>query len=130
MNFTTNRSVPFEINDISHGFQELKGLVKLSEKGFELEFEVQDSILGFFKSGITSLTIPFSDLESITYKSSWLGGKVILEGKSMKVFEALPGAEVATCTLKVKRKHRKEAEQLISTARMKFSEYKLNQLDS
>ncbi|HET6527807.1 MAG TPA: hypothetical protein VFG39_03565, partial [Balneolaceae bacterium] len=96
---------------------------------FELEFEVQDSLIGFFKSGITNSTIPFSDLESITFKKGWFGGKIILEGTSMKTFEDLPGTELATCILKIKRKHRNEAEKLISSARMRFSEYKLNELD-
>jgi hypothetical protein len=129
MTFNKNRAVPFEITDISHGFQELKGIIKLNKEGFELEFEVKDSLIGFFKSGITNLAIPYSDLESITYKRGWLGGKIILEGTSMRVFEDLPGAEQATCVLKVKRKNKKEAEALVSKARMKFSEYILNQLD-
>lgn len=128
MNTVNNRSVPFEITEISHGLQELKGLMRLHDQGIELEFEVQDAILGFFKSGITKLIIPFSDLESISYKKGWFSSKVILEGNSMKVFEDIPGTDVATCVLKIKRKNRVQAEKLISSARMHFSEYKLNQL--
>src|SRR5699024_4280748 len=102
---------------------------KLSEDGFELEFEVRDSLIGFFKSGITNLVIPFSDLDMINYKKGWFSDKIILEGTSMRAFKDLPGVEVATCILKIKRKHRKEAEGLLSAARLRFSEYKLNKLD-
>lgn len=129
MDYNSNKTVPFIIPEISHGFQEAEGLLKLGKQQFELEFEVKDAILGVIKSGVKDVTIPFSDLKSIEFKKGWFSAKIILEGTSMKVFDDLPGTELATCTLKVKRKHREEAENLISLARMQFSEYKLDQLD-
>ncbi len=47
----------------------------------------------------------------------------------MRVFEEVPGTDVATCTIKVKRKDRDEAQSLASHARLQLSEYKLDQLD-
>lgn len=129
MNFNSNRAVPFEIPEVSYGFQEAKGLLKLTKEGIELEFEVKDAILGFMSSGIKNVTIPYSKLESITYKKGWIGAKAILEGTSMRVFDDIPGTDVANCTLKFKRKHRDEAEKLISKARVALSEYRLDQLE-
>lgn len=126
---SNNQSVPFEISDVSHGLQKAQGLIRLKKEGLELEFEVEDSFIGYFKSGVTTLLIPFGDLEEITFKKGWFNSKVILEGTSMKAFEDLPGSEVATCTLKIERKHKKEAEALISKARMLLSEFRLNQMD-
>lgn len=127
MNLGTNKSVPFEIPEINHGLKQAQGLIKLWERGLEMEFEV--ALLGLFKNGVETIRIPYKDLNSIQYKKGWFGDKIILEGVSMKVFEEIPGTEVATCELKVKRKNRDAAQSLISQARMHLSENKLEQLD-
>lgn len=123
------RSVPFFISDINHGFQEAKGLLKASDKGIDLEFEVSDSILGMFKSGVKTIQIPYADLESIEFKKGWIGAKIILKTYSMKTLEDIPGAEQAECTFKIKRKDREEAQKLTSRARLQLSEYKLRKLE-
>ncbi len=130
MNYSSNRSVPFEISDINHGLQVVKGLFRLGKDGIELEFQIQDGIIGIIKSGVRTVHLNYADLESITYKKGWFGAKIVLEATSMKVFEDLPGSEQGTCKLKVKRNDREEAEKIISTARMHLSEYKLDQLDN
>jgi len=130
MNYTTGNSIPFTIPEINHGFQEASGLMKLTKEGIELEFEVKDAILGVIKSGIKNVIIPYSKLESIEYKKGWFSSKIILNGTSMRVFEEVPGTDVATCTIKVKRKHREEGHSLASHARLQLSEYKLDQLDN
>jgi len=129
MGYANKHSVPFEINNINHGFQVAKGILKLKDKALELEFEVEDAILGIINSGVQTIRLSFDDLESIQFKKGWFRAKIILEAVSMHVFEDLPGSEQASCTLKVKRKDRKEAEQIISTARMQLSEHKLDQME-
>lgn len=129
MNFSSSKTIPFEIPEVNHGFQKAEGLMKLAKDGIELEFEVKDAILGVLKSGIKHITIPYSGLESIEYKKGWFSSKIVLNGTSMSVFEEVPGSDVATCVLKVKRKHRHEAQSLISQARLQLSEYKLDQLE-
>ena len=130
MDYNSSKTVPFVIPDINNGFQQAEGLFKLGKNHIELEFEVRDSILGIIKSGVKDLSISFSDLKSITFKKGWFSAKIILEGTSMKVFNDLPGTELATCILKIKRKYREDAEDVISQARMQFSEYKLDRLDN
>ncbi|MGK7371566.1 MAG: hypothetical protein ACNS64_15250 [Candidatus Halalkalibacterium sp. M3_1C_030] len=129
MDYNSDKTVPFTIPEINSGFQQAEGLLKLGKDQLELEFEVKDAILGVIKSGVKEAEIPFSDLKSINFKKGWFSTKIILEGNSMKAFRDLPGTELATCTLKVKRKHRDDAESLISKARLKLSEYKLDQFD-
>lgn len=129
MNYESGQTVPFSIPEINHGFQEASGLMKLTREGIELEFEVKDAILGVMKSGIKNVIIPYSKLESITFKKGWFSSKIILNGTSMRVFEDVPGTNVATCIIKVKRKHRNEAQSLASHARLQLSEYKLDQMD-
>ena len=127
MSLNTHQAVAFKIPEINHGLKEASGLIKLWKRGLEMEFEV--ATLGIFKSGVETVRIDYGDLTTIEYKKGWIKDKIILEGISMKVFANIPGTEIATCTLKVKRKHRDEAQSLVSTARLHLSEYKLDQLD-
>lgn len=130
MDYSTSRSVPFEIPNVNHGFQVAKGILKLRPEGIELEFETKDAILGVISSGVQSVQLSYGDLESIRFDKGWFSAKIILEATSMKIFEDLPGTEQATCMLKVKRKHKEEAQKVISTARMHHSEHKLDQMNS
>ncbi len=129
MDYNHSKAVPFKINEISGGFQEAKGLLTVEEEGINLEYEVMDAFFGIFKSGVRNTFISYGELSDITYKKGWIGAKIILEGNSMKVFDEVPGTDVATCTLKVKRKHRDEAQSVISRARVRHSEHRLKQLD-
>lgn len=130
MDYSTSQSVPFEIPNVNHGFQKAKGILKLRSGGLELEFETKDAILGIISSGVQSVHLSYDDLESIRFDKGWISAKIILEAVSMRIFEDLPGTEQATCTLKVKRKHREEAQKFTSTARMHLSEHKLDQMNS
>lgn len=127
MSLGNNQPVQFEIPEINHGLKQAQGLLKLWKNGLEMEFEV--SLLGVFKNGVNTVRIPYKNLDSIAYKKGWFRDKIILKGTSMKVFEDIPGTEVATCELKVRRKYRDQAQSLISKARMHLSENKLQQLD-
>ena len=129
MEYLTSQSVPFEIADINHGFQLAKGILKIRKDHLELEFEVQDAILGVISSGVQTVSILFDDLEDIRYEKGWFGAKIILKATSMKALEDLPGSEQATAELKIKRKNRKEAESVVSSARVALSEHKLDGLD-
>lgn len=128
MNLENNYTVPFQITGVNHGLREVHGLLKLKKEALELEYEAKDSFVGMFKSGVTTFTVAFPDLQEISYDKGWFSSRIIIEGTSMKVFEPFPGAEQAVCEMKIKRKHRDEAKRLVSRARMLLSEYKLDQL--
>lgn len=129
MDYGSKSSVPFEIPDVNYGFKTVKGLLKLRDKGLELEYETTDSFFGVMKSGVKTILLPFENLEKIEFDKKWFSGMVIIEGHSMKDFEDVPGSDRARCELKIKRKNRKEAENLVSKARAMLSEYKLSKLD-
>jgi hypothetical protein len=123
-----DQSVPFEIPDINHGLKKAEGLIKLWEEGIELEFEVEDAFLGMSKSEVKTVRLSYGDLEAIQLEKGWFKTQIVLKGNSMKVFDEVPATEAGTCTLKIERKNREEAQELISRARMHHSEYKLNQM--
>jgi hypothetical protein len=128
MNLSYPDSVPFEIPGINHGLKKVEGLVMLDETGLALEFEEKDDLLGIWKSGVRNVHIPYGELESIQFKKGFLSGRLILKGVSLKTFEAIPGTEVATCRLKIKRRDSESAARLSSHARAALSEYRLNEL--
>jgi hypothetical protein len=123
-----NQTVPFKITNIFHGLKEVQGLIGLDENGIRIEYEEQDSLFGVIKSGVSTVRIPFENLQEITFKKGWFGGKIVLEGNSMNAFNGLPGTEPGSRTLKIKRNDRDEAQKLISHARMRLSEYKLDKM--
>ncbi|PAU93017.1 hypothetical protein CK503_13925 [Aliifodinibius salipaludis] len=129
MNYSSIPSVPVEIPNINHGLQVAKGLLKVKEDGLHLEFEVKDSIVGLITSGVKSVVVTYVDLENIRFEKGWWNAKIIVEGKSMKVFEALPGSEQGRLKLKVKRSDRDDAQNAVSSARVHLSEQKLKELD-
>lgn len=125
----TRYSVSFKITDVSHGFQEAKGLLTISDEALNFEFDVSDTIIGIFKSGLKTISIPYENLKSIAFKKGFISSKIVLVGTSMRALSELPGVDVATCVLKIKRKERKQADQLVSSARVWLSEFRLSQME-
>lgn len=122
------RPIPFHL-EVNQGFAEAQGLIHIKKNSLVLEFEVKDAFGGFIKSDLKEIDIPFDEIESLTYKKGFWGAKVLIEGNSMRTFEDVPGSEQGRCQLKIKRKHRDDAQQSISSARVALSEYKLSKLD-
>jgi hypothetical protein len=123
------RSVPFEIPNVNHGFVVVKGLFHLRDGKIVLEFDERDGFVGFMKSEIKELEVPFSEIDSISGKRKWFSYKVEITAKSMKTFRDIPGAEQGKLTLKVQRKDRDLAGEVVSTGRLKLSEFRLDELD-
>lgn len=126
----TSRSIPFEIPDVNHGFVEVKGLLHFKNDKLILEFDQKDSFVGIIKSGVKAVEIPFSEIDSLRIFKKWFQTRVEILGKSMKIFEEVPGSDQGRVLLKIGKKDRELAENVISSARVRLSEYKLDELDS
>ena len=123
------KAVQFEIPSVNHGFQTASGLLKLEEENLVLEFQVMDAFFEVIKSDVEEVAIPLRDLQSVEYKKGWFSSKIIMEARSLRVFDDIPGSEKGECKLKIKRKERKDAEKLVSKIRLVMSEMRLNDLD-
>lgn len=124
-----NKRIPFRIKNLNYGLAEARGLLHIGEEELILELESQDTVIGLIKSDLKEITIPFDDIEEINYKSGWIGAKIKIVGKSMKVMNDLPGADHGTATLHIRRKDKETAERVLSKARLELSEFKLKQLE-
>lgn len=124
-----NLTVPFVIDNISHGLQKAGGLLKWEEDRLILEFQVEDAIVGLFKSDVEEVTIPISELQGVEFKKNIFSAKLIIEARSMKTMRDIPGSEQATCTMKIKRGDRDKASRLVSRIQLALSEYRLDQME-
>ncbi|NGP89824.1 hypothetical protein [Fodinibius halophilus] len=129
MTYSNSRSVPFEIPNVTHGIHLAKGIMKAKKEGIELEYEIQDVLFGITHTDVQTVFLSYDKIQEVRFKKGWFSAKVIIEANSMKDVKSIPQAEQASVTLKIKRKHREEAEQVISQARLQLSENKLSQLD-
>ncbi len=123
------RSVPFEIPNVNHGFVVVKGLFQLKDQKIVLEFDERDGFVGFMKSDVKEIEVPFSEIDSISGAKKWFSYRIEVAASSMKTFQDIPGAEQGKLTLKVQRKDRSTAQEVVTNARLRLSEYKLNQLE-
>lgn len=122
------KTVPFEIPTVNQGFRIAKGLLKLVGEELEFEFQVTDAFLEIISSDVKEVRIKLEELQSIEYRKRWIGAKILIEAKSLRVFDDIPGTEQAECVLHIKRKDRQDAERLVSKIRLVMSEMKLKDL--
>jgi hypothetical protein len=123
------RRIPFKITYLDHGYSEARGLLHVKQDGLTMEFENDNHGMMHIKSGLKDVDLGYDQIESIEYKKKWIGAEIIIQGASIRVFDQVPGAEQGRCTLKIKRKDRKEAERAVSQARAELSEFKLRELE-
>ncbi len=124
-----NRPLPFEIPNVNHGIVVVKGLFHLKNESLVLEFDKRDGFVGIMKSDLEEVVIPFQEIASITFIKKLFTTRIEIVGSSMKSLHNIPGAEQGRISLKVKHKDRKLAESLMSHARLKLSEFKLDELE-
>ena len=129
MDYTNSQAVPFESADFNHGLKVAQGLFKVGQDGIILEYQEQDSVVGLIKSDVKTLRVPYEDLDSIHFKKGWFSAKIILKTSSLQLLQKLPGSEQGECMLKVKRKHRDQAQSTVARARIGLSEQKLDELN-
>jgi len=122
-------AVSFQIKGVNGGFTEVNGLLSLGKDRLLMEFEKADAIVGFFRSGATSVGIEFTCIRDLVYKKGFLSaGKITLRTKSIADLSQVPGSKSGSVILTVKRADHADAETFDSAFQMAFSEFKLGQL--
>ncbi len=124
-----NHRVPFKISYLDHGYSEVVGLFHVKKEELVLEFEQNSQFTEGSSSGVQEISLPIAEIESIQFRKKWIGAVIEIEARSMRLLNRVPGAEQGRCELKIKRKHRKEAEHAVSTARVLISEHRLEELE-
>lgn len=102
-------------------------MVRFDNPNLYIEFEKWS--WSNFKKQIHEVEISIAELESVVFKKSMIGTRLILHGRSMRVFETLPTETAGELRLAFKRKHREAAERLASHLRLTLSELRLSEMD-
>lgn len=122
-------SLPFLILDVYEGFAVAKGLMRVDENTLTLEFEIEDSFIGLFKSGVKEVRIPIDEIDSVTLKRGWFATALIIRTQRLSSLGKLPKQDRGQIRLNLSGEDRKTAESVVSFVMLRISEKKLNLLD-
>ena len=122
------RSLPFFTDDLNGGFMKLEGILRIEGDELTFEFQKMDAVFEAYKSDLKEIRIPLRDIDMAEFKKGLFGTKLILHAKRAAVFKDLPGNDLTTRLLKVKRKYRDVAASVSSKINLRVSEIKLKEL--
>lgn len=121
-------TMPVELPEVYQGFAEAKGLVRSTPSGLVLEYEVKDAMFGLIKSDVKHLQIPLEELAEVNLTKGWFRTHMTLRTKRLQTLADLPGSSQAQITLKLARKDRSLAEQLVSFLNLRICEHDLQKM--
>lgn len=121
--------IPFEIKDQFNGFAQSSGILKFNDGCIVCEFQTKDSILGLLKSAVKEIRIPVSGLIDLEYKKKIFGGRIFIRTNSMEYTSYFPGLNSYDICLKIEKKSRENARQLVSAVTLMISENNLRTID-
>ena len=122
-------TIPFSIPEVNSGFQMATGLLSMDEEYLVFEFQVQDNVIGLFKSDVKLVKVPLADIISIEYKKKLLSRNLLIRASSMIAVQDIPEAKSGEIKLKIHKKNAEAAAQLASSAMLRISEERLSRLD-
>ena len=120
-------SIPFKLK--VSDFSELDGLIHFDGQNLQIEFVHGDSIVKLFKSRAKSLTLPLSRISHVEHRKGWFKDEFVVQAKTMKDCEGMPGSKGGKFVMKVKRKTRKQIESFLVDFDLALSELRLAQLE-
>jgi hypothetical protein len=106
-------AVPFTI-EIYGGLGECHGIVRDEGTHLVFEFQVTDSLAGFFKSGVRQVRVSLNDLLSVSLCKGWFSTKIIVQAARMDVLQEIPGMTQGQVELRINKKNRRAAEAFVA----------------
>ena len=122
-------SVPFSIKGVYQGLADCRGMVRLESNQLVIELETRDGIFGVLRSGVKTISIPYIELESVTFRRGFFrGGRLRICAHRLSTLANIPGQQGAEIELMITRRHRSKAMYLASTAKLSIAELSLEQV--
>ena len=110
------KSIPFQLPDADYGLTEVTGLLYLEEDEF-LVFDVQTGLPGGTSKEQQVIKVELAALAALRLERSAFGDRLYVQPKTSALLEAMPGTHQEELKLKLRRRHRADAEQLVYEAR-------------
>ncbi len=120
--------LPFEIDEVYHGFAKAKGILRYSDDTLVFEFQVSDNLLEVFKSKVKTIRVPMAEIKDIVFKKSWFRARLIFHSLHLGAFEKVPGHEATHLSLKIHRRDRATAEAFYRELRKALEDVRLRKL--
>lgn len=122
--------LPFSIPNLYEGFAQAHGIVKASEVGLTLEFEVKDGLLGVLRSGVKEVQIPIDEIASVDLSFFWFLTRLVIKTRSMALLSKVPQSKAGQVALwSMGPKNREIAQRLVSDLRLRMTEKEAERLN-
>ena len=108
-------TIPFNIPNVWGGFAEASGIASLNQKSMIVAFERKD-VTGVVKSSVKRVAFSFNDITEVQLSQGMWGSSIEVQTANMDPASAVPGSEQGRFKLRIKRKHRPQAEQWVAQA--------------
>jgi hypothetical protein len=100
---------------------ELRKQVRVSDAGYQEVTETDD---------VSERLIPLASVADAHLRRRWLGWELLLTGADLRAFAGLPGAAGLEMRLRVERRHRAAAADLVATLRLQLAELALRRAEA
>lgn len=121
--------LPFTLSEVYSGLAEANGLMYVVKDTLLIEVQVKDAFIGFVKSKPKQIRIPFREVISIDYKRNLFLSRIVLRLGNMTYLSDIPGDNKGEVKLKIKRKDKEMAQNLVSHIKLRVSEIRLDMMD-
>ena len=100
---------------------ELRKHVRVSDAGYQEVTEADD---------VAERAIPVAAVADAQLRRRWLGWELLLTGADLRAFAGLPGAHGLELRLRVARRHRAAAAELVASLRLQIAELALRRAEA
>ncbi|HST59077.1 MAG TPA: hypothetical protein VLK84_10320 [Longimicrobium sp.] len=127
-------SVPFSITTNTKaldGVIIMRGVLATQADGLVLEYTAAENYYGIkptVETGIRTLTIPWTEIQSLQYRRLYWGlgpGALVLQTRSLRALEGVSAAQGNELTLQVRRVDHLAARELASSVELALAEHRL-----
>lgn len=109
---STLDSIPFNIENSSHGLTEVQGLLRVENRHLVLEYRTTDTVLGLVKTALKEAWIPLTELESVVYRKRFFSmhRRLIIKARKQSSFGDFPESKRGQVELHIRWRDRTAAE--------------------
>ncbi|MGI9174834.1 MAG: hypothetical protein ACR2GR_05910 [Rhodothermales bacterium] len=112
---TDLRSIPFRLPEADHGLTEITGLLYLDDEF--LTFDVQTGLPGGSQKELQVIKVELAALAALRLDRGTLGDRLCIRPKTSDLLDAMPGTHQEELKLKLRKRHRADAEQPVYEVR-------------
>jgi hypothetical protein len=131
-------SVPFSNSawtPAADGLITVRGVLATEDAGLVLEYTSTENYWGAkptVESGIRAITIPWTEVQSITYRTRLLGwgGALVLRTRTLRALDGVPNSRGSELTLSIRRADRLLSRDLAATVEMVLADRRLAALEA